>query len=169
MSSCGQFDPLIAERAAGDLAPDDDARLDAHLAGCERCRAELAAYQQALGLARLPAVTEAERQPLSHLATRVRADVERPALGKVLGRLLGLAAVAAAIVVVIANRLVLPGAEQRATDQAAIAANWQEPDPAALFERVEREHPELAIGTANDLSRAEQLADAAYLKAIAEE
>jgi anti-sigma factor RsiW len=54
MKTCVELDGLLAERASGDLAPEDQARLDAHLPGCERCRAELASYEDALGLMRVP-------------------------------------------------------------------------------------------------------------------
>jgi anti-sigma factor RsiW len=55
VTACLELDGLLAQRAAGDLAPDDAARLDDHLASCERCRRELEAYREVLSLARLPA------------------------------------------------------------------------------------------------------------------
>lgn len=169
MSTCASFESLIAERAAGAIGPADAAMLDAHLAACDHCRAELAAYERALGLAKLPPPTDAERAALSHLPTRVRADLDRAPIGKFLGRILGLAAVAATIVVVIANKVVLPGAQRRQVEAAAVAAKWEVPDPDALFAKVERQYPDLAIHNGTELSRAEQLADAAYLKVMAEE
>ena len=54
MNPCVELDGLLAERASGDLAPEDQARLDAHLPSCERCRAELASYEDALDLMRVP-------------------------------------------------------------------------------------------------------------------
>ncbi|OFX22611.1 MAG: hypothetical protein A2V77_19115 [Anaeromyxobacter sp. RBG_16_69_14] len=54
MNPCVELDGLLAERASGDLAPEDQARLDAHLPSCERCRAELASYEAALDLMRMP-------------------------------------------------------------------------------------------------------------------
>ncbi len=54
MNPCVELDGLLAERASGDLAPEDQARLDAHLPSCERCRAELASYEDALDLVRVP-------------------------------------------------------------------------------------------------------------------
>jgi anti-sigma factor RsiW len=54
MNPCVELDGLLAERASGDLAPEDQARLDAHLPSCERCRAELASYHDALSLMRAP-------------------------------------------------------------------------------------------------------------------
>ncbi len=54
MNPCVELDGLLAERASGDLAPEDQARLDAHLPGCERCRADLVRYQDAFRLIRVP-------------------------------------------------------------------------------------------------------------------
>jgi anti-sigma factor RsiW len=167
MTTCIDLDPLLAERASGELDPADAVRLDAHLATCDRCRAELAAYQQALGLARLPALSDAERQALVRLPAVVRADLQRAPIGKALGRILTLAAVAAAIVVVVANKVVLPAA-RRSAEPAQVAATWKSPDPDALVERVVKEHAELAIASDEELSRAEAIADAAYQRAIAE-
>lgn len=53
MTSCRDLELLIAERAAGDLSLQDQARLDAHLPTCEHCRAELAACEEVLDLARV--------------------------------------------------------------------------------------------------------------------
>jgi anti-sigma factor RsiW len=61
MIACREIEPLLAERASGDLAPGDEARLEAHLGGCPGCRRELAAYRQAIDLARVPADVEAGR------------------------------------------------------------------------------------------------------------
>jgi anti-sigma factor RsiW len=168
MAPCTDFDPLIAERAAGAGTPEDAAKLDAHLATCDRCRAELAAYEQALGLARLPAPTDAERQALSHLPTRVRADLEHAPLFKALGRLLGLTAIAAAVVVLIANKVLIPSASRHGPEASA-AATWEVPDPDALFAKVEQQHPELAVASDAELARAELIADAAYSKVLAGE
>jgi anti-sigma factor RsiW len=54
VNPCVELDGLLAERASGELAPEDQARLDAHLPSCERCRAELAGYEDALDLMRVP-------------------------------------------------------------------------------------------------------------------
>lgn len=54
MNECRRVEPLLAERATGDLAPPDAAQLDAHLAQCPRCRGELTAYQETFALARSP-------------------------------------------------------------------------------------------------------------------
>jgi RNA polymerase sigma-70 factor (ECF subfamily) len=46
------MDALLAEEASGGGSAQDRRRLDAHLPGCARCRAELALYEEALGLVR---------------------------------------------------------------------------------------------------------------------
>jgi anti-sigma factor RsiW len=51
-TACPGMDELLAERASGVLPPEDCPRLDAHLPGCERCRAELARYEDTFGLVR---------------------------------------------------------------------------------------------------------------------
>ena len=170
MAPCTDFDPLLAARASGAdaLDPPDAARLDAHLAGCDRCRAELAAWEKTLGFARLPAPTDAERQPLSHLATRARAELDRSPIMKAFWRLLALTAVSAAVVVVVANQVILPSARRQGAAAQVSTASWVEPDVEALLAKVEQAHPELAIASESGLARAEQLADAAYLRALGE-
>jgi anti-sigma factor RsiW len=166
MTDCTQLDPLIAERASGSLDAGDAGRLDAHLAGCARCRAELAAWEETFGLARLPAPSDAERHAVvAHLPVRVRAELRRAPFAALAWRLLAIGFAAAAVVVVVANKVVLPSASHRAGSTVTAAA-WQEPDPDALLQKVVKEHAELAVATENGLSRAEELADAAYLRAI---
>jgi hypothetical protein len=48
--SCREAGPLIWERAAGDLAPEEARALEAHLAGCDRCREESRAAARAFEL-----------------------------------------------------------------------------------------------------------------------
>ena len=54
MSACPEMDGLLAERASGEMSEEDAARLDAHLATCTGCKAELRAYQDTFQMARLP-------------------------------------------------------------------------------------------------------------------
>ncbi|HSM91920.1 MAG TPA: zf-HC2 domain-containing protein [Anaeromyxobacteraceae bacterium] len=173
MTSCTDYEPLIAERATAaqaSLDPADAAALAAHLASCAHCRAELAAYAQALGLARLPEPSDAERQALAWLPAQVRGELDRAPIVKGIGRLLLVGALAAGIVVVVANRVVIPSATRQGAAVTAATARWQEPDPEALLERVVKENPELATSNGDlKLARAEELADAAYLRAVEEE
>ena len=168
MTDCTQLDPLIAERASGALDAASAATLDAHLAGCARCRDELAAWKETFGLARLPAPSDAERLAVAQLPARVRAELRRAPFAALAWRVLTIGFAAAAVVVVVANKVVLPSASRR-DGTAVTAAAWQEPDPDALLQKVAKEHAELAVATENGLSRAEEIADAAYARALAEE
>ncbi len=54
MSACPEMEGLLAERASGELGPEDAERLEGHLATCQGCQAELRAYQETFQMARLP-------------------------------------------------------------------------------------------------------------------
>jgi len=60
--ACPAYEPLLLDRAAGELGAGDELRLDRHLAGCPACRAEADAIGLALSLAALPPVPPAERE-----------------------------------------------------------------------------------------------------------
>lgn len=98
MNACHEMDLLLALRASGDLAPDEAARLDEHLAGCEPCRAGSRAYEDALALARLPAVES--RPPDVAVATlsAYRRARRRRVTGLTLGAGFAAAVVAAGVV-----------------------------------------------------------------------
>ena len=59
--ACPELEPLLVDRAAGELGEADTARLERHLAGCPGCRAEADAVSLALSLAALPPASAAER------------------------------------------------------------------------------------------------------------
>jgi anti-sigma factor RsiW len=59
-NACQELEQLVALRASGELAPADASRLDPHLETCQHCREELAAYREALDLARIPVPEEAQ-------------------------------------------------------------------------------------------------------------
>lgn len=119
---CSGFEPLLLDRAAGSLDAASAARLEAHLAGCEACRAEAAAVEAALAAARLPPPSEAERRALA-LAQAATLRHWRGAEGSRRNRSLlqgfsaGLA-VAAAVAVLVAA----PGAYRRVRGARAGAA-----------------------------------------------
>lgn len=162
MTSCKDFDLFIAERASGTLAPEDARKLDFHVATCARCTAELAAFQRLFDQARLPPITDAERQALAGLSAAALADLQGAPIGKAFFRIFSLAVAAAAVVVLIANGVIIPNARRAQREAAA----WTEPDVDALLAKVEKEHPELAIASDAELAHAERVADAAYLKAF---
>jgi anti-sigma factor RsiW len=100
-ATCRDLDGLLVERASGEMAAEDAARLDLHLEGCERCRTELAAYRQAFDLARLP---PAEAR-LADLDDVTFAAYQRRRRRRVTGFTLGAGVVAAAAAAVV---LLLP-------------------------------------------------------------
>jgi len=79
VSSCHEFDALIAEQASGELAPTDRARLDVHLAACPRCQDELAACEGVLELAR---IREPAPLPDARAAWWRDLDLRRSVLGR---------------------------------------------------------------------------------------
>jgi RNA polymerase sigma-70 factor (ECF subfamily) len=126
VTACRDIEPLLAERASGDLAPGDEARVEAHLVGCPRCRDELAAYSQALDLARMPAdgtygsaLAGLDASTLVAWKGRCRRRATAFALGG------GLAAAAAAAVLALSPAYFHRG--QRSTAVPAVASAW-EPD-----------------------------------------
>jgi anti-sigma factor RsiW len=142
MTACREFEPLLLDRAAGDLSPDRAEALDLHLAGCEACRAEAEAYGQVLSLASLPAPSAAERAALGGLADSVRLARAQGArrLGWPARFAAGLAAAAAAAAFLAVPAFSRKGptltseevAQARAA--AAPAARWTAPDPDELWE-----------------------------------
>ncbi len=52
MTACTEWSPLLDEYLDGTLAAPDQARVEAHLAGCAACRAELAALRELTAAAR---------------------------------------------------------------------------------------------------------------------
>jgi anti-sigma factor RsiW len=79
VSPCHEFDVLIAERASGELDAGDRSRLDVHLSGCVRCRAELKACEEVLSLARVYEPAESAVVPVAFPA---QPDLRRPVLGQ---------------------------------------------------------------------------------------
>ena len=71
------FEELISASLSGELDDEERARLDAHLDGCDRCRATLAAFADGrrimAGLRHVP--------PPRDLSARVRTGIERGAVG----------------------------------------------------------------------------------------
>ncbi len=118
---CQELEPLLAERAAGDIAPDDAARLDAHLEACERCRQELAAYRETLHLVRLP--PDPGRPPALDVATfaNFQRGRRRRVTGLTIGAGFGAAVVAASVVLAPALLTLrsLPAQKSGATDPGA--------------------------------------------------
>lgn len=70
--NCENYQEWIEEAALGALGASRHARLDAHLAGCARCRESLAAVERLLREIDRGLVASLDRQPSTELAARVR-------------------------------------------------------------------------------------------------
>ena len=124
--TCRELEPLIIERAAGELAPAESAQLDAHLERCERCCAELRAHQETLDLARLPPDDgDAYRLEIATFAAYKRRRRRRVA-GFTIGAGFVAAAVAASVVVAPAMLTLrsLPGQRAVAYETSAYADTY---------------------------------------------
>lgn len=136
MTACADWLPLLTDRAAGEVAAGDAARLEAHLAGCAACRAEGEALAEVLSMAALPPPAQAERDALTGLAEAVRLEQRRTELrGRPPLRVAAaLLAVAAAVAF-----LVAPAFSHRTTVDAPAArlaaapAGWEPPDADELW------------------------------------
>jgi predicted anti-sigma-YlaC factor YlaD len=156
VKTCEDFEVLVSLRAAGALDPADAARLDAHLEGCASCRAEAAAAAEALALAALPPLSEAERRALRDLPARTLDALHRSERRGRLGRrvLAGVAVAAAAAALVLAPAALRDSPAVPATEVAA--ATWEEPDLDALWDDAELVDLEASAADGGDG------ADAAY-------
>jgi anti-sigma factor RsiW len=70
---CEMLGAVLSERRRGELSPEETRALDAHLAGCPRCREEAAGLEAVLSTVELPPVSIAELEAL-----RARRIVDGP-------------------------------------------------------------------------------------------
>ena len=63
-TECERLAALLSERRRGELSSEDAPALDAHLAGCARCREEAAALDAVLAVVELPPVSIQELEAL---------------------------------------------------------------------------------------------------------
>jgi len=145
MSDCRAVEPLLAERASGPLAPADEARAAAHLAGCASCRAEAGRLSELFDLVRAPAAGDAEERGAAVLPGRILAAARRPARAPLLPWAAGIAAAAllALLLPAALNTGRRPAAHPPSSPapQAAEAAAWEEPDAEALWELADAALP----------------------------
>ena len=134
MNACHDLEVERSLHAAGALAPDEAARVVAHLDGCAACRAEVALSAEALALAALPPPSAEERGALDELPRRnleeLRRTERRRGVAKRLAAAVAVAAAAAAVVLA-------PAALRRAPavpGEATVVASWEGPDLDALWE-----------------------------------
>jgi predicted anti-sigma-YlaC factor YlaD len=134
VSACQDLDLLLPLHASGALEPADAARVEAHLSECAACRLELEGDREVLSLAKLPPVTAAERRaitmaPRRALAEFTRADGRRARWARVSA---GIAVAAAAVVAILTPVLL-----RRTPEVPVVAAEWEAPDPDAVWEWTE--------------------------------
>jgi len=163
--TCEPFQVLVSLRAADALDAAESARLEGHLAACPSCRAEAAAGAEALALAALPPVSEAERRALRDLPARtldaLRRGERRRAGGKRL--LAGIAVAAAAVALVLAPAVVRkspivggPAPVSATATATAEVATWPGPDLDTLWADAQLVDLDASASTGGDA------ADAAY-------
>jgi len=138
--ACPDQEVAISLHAAGALEAEESDRLMAHVQGCAACREVLAASARALGLARLPPLSEPERHALSGLPGRVLGELRlRAGRRRMVFRASTITAAAAAVLLAFASPVILrkgpPNAAGTANPtteaprQEQLAENdWQEPD-----------------------------------------
>jgi hypothetical protein len=129
-------DELISAAVSGDLTDQEQARLDAHLGTCERCRQTLADWTEQRRL-----VSQMHGAPVPRdLAPRIRAGIESGAFavpwwrrtGLLVGVGASLATVAAAVVAVLVIGDLLPGPEVASTSSPlATATSVGSPQPSS--------------------------------------
>lgn len=131
MKPCREYSALLAERAAGALPSEAEARLSGHLESCGACRAEAAALAEALSLAALPPASEEELRALDAIAGEtlraLRDGLPRRTPWRGIGVGLAFAAAAAAAVIAVPALRHGKGAPAPA-GPAAVQVAWQEPD-----------------------------------------
>lgn len=118
MRACHEYEELLSLHAAGDLEPDEEARVRAHLGSCAACRSEAESTARVLSGLALPPPSPAMRERLEALPQRAlgawrREQVRRAFHARTAGALL-----AAAAVVLLVVRPSLPRGE---TPQAPVA------------------------------------------------
>ena len=132
-SACRELQPLLSLHAAGALSPDEAAVVEAHLAGCPACRAEVARDAEVLGLAALPPIAEAEQAALADLPARTRRALRTRSARRLRARkLVTVLAIAAVALIALASPAFLRGRAPAIAGRAE-TAGWREPDVAALW------------------------------------
>jgi len=144
VTACVEVEALLAERASGELALEDAARLEEHLPGCSRCRAELAAYEDVFALAKVPGPTSFGPLPLEgggsgrgssreDLATSTLAAWKLRQRQRKTALALGAGFMAAAAAALIALSPAILGPRTQHAQPAAVATAW-EPDVDGVVE-----------------------------------
>ncbi len=144
--ACPAYEPLLLDRAAGELGPADATRLERHLDGCPACRAEADAVALALSLAALPPVPPAERVAVGQgareaLARHRAGRRERRFAGGVALAVAASAAFALAVPWFLLSRQA-PVAPPAARAAVAASAGWELPDLDAAWDAAAAADPD---------------------------
>jgi anti-sigma factor RsiW len=78
IGACASGVELLMEYLEGALAPDDRAAIEAHVAGCERCKAFIASYQDTPRIVRDATAVEMPDDLQESLLAALRARRTRP-------------------------------------------------------------------------------------------
>jgi anti-sigma factor RsiW len=132
MNACPEYELLLIDRAAGELADADRLQVERHLAECRACAAEAEAFVKVLSAVALPPRSAEERAALASLGRRTTgAWRRRERITSLLqGAAAGViaAAVAATLIFVLPARR--PAVIRPRTDPAVIALErWASPMP----------------------------------------
>ena len=163
MTTCRDLEVLVSLHAAGALDASESARVEAHLAGCAACRAVAGDLADALSLAKLPPVSDAERRAFQDLGDRTLAALRRSMRVRSIGKRIaaGLAAAAAAAAVVLAPAVVQRDGAAPPPEEAA----WQQPDLDAIWSDASVLDFESSSSTVSGASASTD-ADDAYADAV---
>lgn len=134
MKACTDREESLVARAAGTLSREEDAALQAHLAGCSGCRAELAALDATVNGLALPPLDAHERALEIEVAPRVLRALEKPRRRWVWTASMAGAVAAALVGVVVVNGV-------RGRREAARAAEITDADLEALEDWALAEDP----------------------------
>ncbi|HEY8206673.1 MAG TPA: zf-HC2 domain-containing protein [Myxococcaceae bacterium] len=133
MAGCEAWERAILDRVAGALPDGEAEALQAHLDGCEHCRAQLASGEEAVKLAALPAPSEAELRLFDQLPGRARAAFrersQRAPWGRPWVALLSAAAVAGLVMVVGGRHGAAPAEPARVEVESSELVTWALSDP----------------------------------------
>jgi|GEM_PF-5853275 len=92
--TCEAIEPLLAAVAFGDATTETLARVDEHCAGCAACTSALDDVREMDGVMTMPFVARPSASVRSQVITRVRRDLATAEPGRVIGAVLGGAALA---------------------------------------------------------------------------
>lgn len=155
MMTCRDLQPMLAERASGPAAPDVEAAVSAHFAGCASCRAEADSLAELFARVRSPPPSAAEEQAALHLPGRLGAmatALARSRARPVASRLAFPVAAAAAVTLAVA----LPAGFWHPSSEGGATPRSRSPHAASSAARAGARHePTSVVDRRLDLDLAE--------------